>query len=211
MDDTTVSFDLGLPEFRVLKVEETDPGIVIPVERVEEVGVGPDGHPPSDDVKQTSQWRWVQGLPIQGHTVWRQVRVRRYDGSHPACGKRFSERFESFTGQQRSTHRLREPRVQTGKQLAHPEAAEVLRTEGVQVSRPLVRDWVLAEAERVAAPPTEAVEALGRDDLALKKRNDYAAVGTDRTPPRGSMSWRAGTRRRSKDICRSGRGWERFW
>jgi transposase len=130
MDDTTVSFDLGLPEFRVLEVEETDQGIVIHVERVEEVGVCPDGHQPSDDVKQTSQWRWVQDLPIQGRTVWLKVRVRRYDCSNPTCGKRFSERFASFTGKQRSTHRLREHLAQTGKRLAHTEAAAVCGRRG---------------------------------------------------------------------------------
>jgi transposase len=110
--------------------------------------------------------------------------VRRYDCANPACGKRFSERFASFTGKQRSTHRLRAHMVQTGKHLAHTEAEDVLRKEGVQVSRHLVRDLVLAEAEQVEAPPTEAVETLGLDDFARKKRNDYATVVTDLTTPR---------------------------
>jgi len=101
----SITVDIGLPEFRVLRCRKTKSGYQIWLEKRFDVGVCPTCRHPTSSYHDSYE-RVVQDLPIMGTPVFLHIIQKRYHC--PNCNKHFNETFESVDVYQRQTKRLQE-------------------------------------------------------------------------------------------------------
>ena len=167
MQDDCITISLGLPELRVVRVEERKQEIVVEVQ-YRAVSV-----PCPHCVQRTPK---VHSVSMQGKRdrrlrdkavclVLHKRRFRCLD-----CKKVFSEPDPVFGVRRRSSGRFRE---HLGQEAIHQTVRHVARKEGV--GEGLVRRCLTAEAERLlkAASVPEGSRVLGLDEFSIKKGQVY--------------------------------------
>ena len=161
MKDSSITVDIGLPEFRVVRYKRSKTrygsrrGLTL--ESVPHVGILSSYH---DGYERT-----VQDLPIMGTPVFLHIFQRRYHC--PNCKRHFNESFESVDVYQRQTRRLQEYLARSVRESSVALAAkrseigyrivEGYTTEVMRASIPIHLSLLRGEWEWMTLPPEKDV------------------------------------------------------
>jgi len=181
-----ISIPLGLPEFVIERVQESDHLIEIWVRKADPIALCPRcGHP--TDVLHDERTDDVWDMPLLGKGVRLWVIKRRFWCTHPGCEQDlpFTESFESLALGQHRTHRLEQYIYRLSKRMPHTDVVEELAAYHIPISDNTVgrihRRYAQAEVAKQRPP---APEVIGIDEYSIKKQHTYATIITDLTHKR---------------------------
>ena len=184
MREDVIVITLGLPEFRVLHVEESDELIEIWVEKITPAEACPRcGYFSSQGYDERWDDVWDRPLWDKGVRLW--VRKRRFSCLHLLCSffqqeKPFAQLYASFEVHQRRTSRLDRYIYRLAKRMAHTDVVKEL----ARCHTPLSDNTVgriyhrLAQTELAGYEP-ERVVAIGIDEYSVWRGHRYATIITD--------------------------------
>lgn len=169
-----ITISLKLQEFSVLDVRDTGEKIEIEVIRKWDYAVCPScGHTTSRIHQRNTPLRRVEDLPIQGRKVILIVRKRRFACS--ACGKVFTELFDSVEPRARRTTRYEQYLYKRGTNVAFKEMSF---REGIAYTT-CRRLWYRAAKREVENHKRPLVRKMGIDEFSRAKGHKYDTVVTD--------------------------------
>jgi len=181
MQHNYITISLGLPEFVVERVEETEHLIEIWVRKADPVALCPRcGHP--TDAFHDERIDDVWDVPLLGKGVRLWVTKRRFWCTHLGCeqDQPFTESFESLALGQHRTHRLEQYIYRLTKRMTHTDVVKELASYHIPISDNTVGriHRRLAQAEE-AERELQASEVIGIDEYSIKKQHTYATIITD--------------------------------
>lgn len=176
-----ITVSLGLPEFRVLSVCESDFLIQIAVVKRDEFALCPacgrvTQHAHDDRVDD------VWDVPISERGVVLLVVKRRWWCDTPGCGQMtpFTERFDSLDAGGHRTHRLNAYIYRLTKRMTNTDVVRELAHYHISIS-----DCTVGRIQRACAQqeveqrPLCERRVIGIDEFSIKKQHTYATVITD--------------------------------
>jgi transposase len=179
-----MTISLGLPEFRVLRVEEGRELIEVWVEKVTTHAACPDCHWFSD---KCHDWRWddVWDQPIwdKGVRLW--IHKRRFESINSRCWRKwqyrpFAESYASVGKGQPRTYRLDRYIYGLTKRMANTDVVKELSDCHTSVSDNTVGRIYqrLGDGELAGYEPGRVV-AIGVDEYSIRKGHKYATIITN--------------------------------
>lgn len=184
MREDVITINLGLPEFRVLKVEESHHLLDIWVEKITVAEPCP-GCGYLSDREHSGRWDNVWDQPIwdKGVRLW--IRKRRFKCVHLLCPhsqqrQPFAERYASVGLNQPRTHRFERYIYRLAKRMAHTDVVKEL----AQCHTPISDNTVgriyhqLARQELAGYEPGRVV-AIGIDEYSVWSGHWYATIITN--------------------------------
>jgi len=169
-----ITISLKLQEFSVLNVKEEGETIVIEVEGKCDYASCPSCGRSTDRIHQrNTPPRRVEDLPIQGRKVILIVRKRRFICS--ACGKVFTEVFDSIEPRARRTIRYERYLYKRGKDANFKELS---LGEGIAYTT-CRRLWYRVARREVEDHERPSVRKMGVDEFSRAKGHKYDTVLTD--------------------------------
>ena len=184
MREDVITITLGLPEFRVLAVEESYHLIEIWVEKITLAEPCP-GCSYLSDREHSERWDDVWDQPVWDKAVRLWIRKRRFKCIHLLCfhsqqRKPFAERYASVDPNQPRTHRFDRYIYRLAKRLAHTDVVKEL----AQCHTPISDNTVgriyhrLARQELAGYEPSRVV-AIGIDEYSVWSGHRYATIITN--------------------------------
>lgn len=181
MQDNCITISLGLPEFIVQRVQETEHHVEIWVRKATLMTLCPQCCHPTDafhDERVDDVWHLPLGT--KGVRLW--VTKRRFWCLHPTCEQTqpFTETFESLDLGQHRTHALERHIYRLAQRMTYTDVVKELAAYHIPISDNTVRRICerLAQAE-VAVQPSPATPVIGIDEFSIRKRHSYATIITD--------------------------------
>lgn len=184
MREDVITITLGLPEFRVLAIEESYHLIEIWVEKITLAEPCP-GCGYFSDREHSERWDDVWDQPVwdKGVRLW--IRKRRFKCVHILCfhyhqRKPFAERYASVDPNQPRTHRFDRYIYRLAKRMAHTDVVKEL----AQCHTPISDNTVgriyhrLAQQELAGYEPSRVV-AIGIDEYSVWSGHRYATIITN--------------------------------
>lgn len=167
MQDDCITISLGLPELRVVRVEEGVQEILVEVQYRAVSAPCPHCGRRTPKVHSVSR-QCKQDRRLRDKAVCLVLYKRRFRCL--SCKKAFSEPDPAFGTRRRSSRRFRE---HLGQEAMHHTVRHVARKEGV--GEGLVRRCLTQEAERLldAAQPLGVAKVLGLDEFSIRKGQVY--------------------------------------
>ncbi|MEW6206655.1 MAG: ISL3 family transposase [Pseudomonadota bacterium] len=184
MREDVIPIILGLPEFRVLWVEESDALIEVWVEKVTPAEACPScGYFSTQDYDERWDDVWDRPLWDKGVRLW--VRKRRFSCLHQWCSyyqqdKPFAQPYASLGVNQRRTYRFERYIYRLAKRMAHTEVVKELAACHTPISDNTVGRIYhrLAQTELAGYEPGRVV-AIGIDEYSVWRGHRYATIITD--------------------------------
>ena len=167
MQDDCITIELGLPEVRVMQVEEREQQITVEVQYRAISAPCPRCGQRTPKVHSVSRQR-KRDRRLGDKAVHLALHKRRFRCL--GCRKVFSEPDPVFGSRRRSSHRFRN---HLGQEAMHQTVRHVARKEGV--GEGLVRRCLTDEARRLlgAAVPPQGSRVLGLDEFSIRKGQVY--------------------------------------
>lgn len=136
----------------------------------------PDCYRPSDAVHGHDRRRPAD-LPLLGHQVRLDIRLRRYACLNEACRRRtFAERLPALVApRSRRTRRLARAQAQVGVALGGEPGSRLAHRLGMPASG----DTLLRLVRATPAPGTDPPAIIGIDDWAMRRRKRYGTIIVD--------------------------------
>jgi len=168
-----ITVSLILREFSVISVKEEEETIVIEVERKCDYASCPSCGRSTDRIHHRNTLRRVEDLPIQGRRAILKVHKRRFTCF--ACGKVFTELFDSIKPRTRRTNRYEQYLYKRGKDIAFKVASLEERISYTTYRRL----WYRAGKREIESRKRPCVEKMGIDEFSRAKGHKYDTVITD--------------------------------
>lgn len=184
MREDVIPITLGLPEFRVVRVEESCSLIEIWVEKIAPAEACP-GCGYLSGQGYDERWDDVWDRPIwdKGVRLW--VRKRRFSCLHLLCSyyqqdKPFGQQYASLGASQRRTNRFERYIYRLAKRLAHTAVVKELAECQTPISDNTVgRIYHRLAHTELAGYETGRVVAIGIDEYSVWRGHRYATIITD--------------------------------
>ena len=184
MREDVITLSLGLPEFRVLVVEESHHLIDIWVEKITLAEPCPECGYFSDRVH-SERWDDVWDQPVwdKGVRLW--VRKRRFKCIHRLCfhyqqQKPFAEQYASVGPNQARTHRFDRYIYRLAKRMAHTVVVKELTHCHTPISDNTVgRIYHQLAGQELAGYEPSRVVAIGIDEYSVWSGHRYATIITN--------------------------------
>ena len=184
MREDVIAISLGLPEFRVLRVEESHYLIEIWVEKITtaEACLGC-GYFSSQGYDERWDDVWDRPLWDKGVRLW--VRKRRFSCLHLLCSyyqqdKPFGQQYASFGSNQRRTYRFERYIYRLAKRMAHTDVVKELAECHTPISDNTVgRIYHRLAQTELAGYETGRLIAIGIDEYSVWRGHRYATIITD--------------------------------
>jgi len=172
LKSNSITVDIGLPEFRVVRYKRSKNRYEIWLEKRLDFGICPTcGHPTSS--YHDSYERTVQDLPIMGTPVFLHIFQRRYHC--PNCKRHFNESFESVDVYQRQTRRLQEYLARSVR-----ESSVALAAKKSEIGYRIVERLYYKGYESFYSNTSKPLpKRIGMDDFATRKGCHYGTVFVD--------------------------------
>ena len=179
-----ITITLGLPEFRVLKVEESQELIEVWVEKVTTHEACPDCGRFSNECHER-RWDDVWDQPIWDKSVLLWIHKRRFECINLRCWRRwqhqpFAESYAGVGKGQYRTYRLERYIYRLTKRMANTDVVKELTVCHTPISDNTVGriSQRLGDDELAGYEPGRVV-AIGVDEYSIKKGHEYATIITN--------------------------------
>lgn len=184
MREDVIAITLGLPEFRVLRVEESHYLIEVWVEKITTAEACPGcGYLSSQGYDERWDDVWDRPVWDKGVQLW--VRKRRFSCLHQLCAyyqqdKPFAQRYASLETHQRRTYRLERYIYRLAKRMAHTDVVKELTLCHTPISDNTVgRIYHRLAQTELAGYELGRVIAIGIDEYSVWRGHRYATIITD--------------------------------
>lgn len=184
MREDVISITLGLPEFRVLRIEESHHLIEVWVEKITPAEACPGcGYLSSQGYDERWDDVWDRPIWDKGVRLW--VRKRRFSCIHRLCAyyqqdKPFAQRYASLDPNQRRTYRFERYIYRLAKRMAHTDVVKELAMCHTPISDNTVgRIYHRLAQTELAGYEMARLIAIGIDEYSVWRGHRYATIITD--------------------------------
>jgi transposase len=184
MREDVIAITLGLPEFRVLHVEESHYLIEVWVEKITNAEACPGcGYLSAQGYDERWDDVWDRPIWDKGVRLW--VRKRRFSCIHRLCvyyqqDKPFAQQYASLDAHQRRTYRFERYIYRLAKRMAHTDVVKELTMCHTPISDNTVgRIYHRLAQTELAGYEMARLIAIGIDEYSVWRGHRYATIVTD--------------------------------